>query len=207
MSIGQDIASVLQELGTVTRIHKFDGTIIEDEYVDTEAFTESSAEWKRQHFVTVSFPYTTQVETSDIIEFNNEFYIVTSKDPALFENAPVEYLCACLRCNCFGTFERFNESPGYDAEYEPLSPFSLLIDNVRAAFIETSASTKYLLTGGVSGDDFVSAELYISPYTDLEIGDRWFPDRTNRTEYYEVKLIQKYRLAGTYVCLLKEDRR
>ena len=207
MGIGVDIKSVLQELGTDVIIHKLTGGTVTGEKVDTEVFTETSSEWRRQHFVSVTFQYDTQVSTSDVIEINGEFYVVTSKDPSLFENEPVDYLCACFRCNCYGMFYRFTENPGFDTNYEPLPQFVLQRDLVRAMFVEDLRNSEYKTIAGVSAEEIIAGHLYISPYTDTLVGDRWYPDRTDLTEYYMVKLIQRYRLSGTHVISLVEDKR
>lgn len=203
VGIGDDIKDVLQELTTPFRIIPLTGAEIVGEYLDYEMYFEQSTEFIRQYAYSGTFQYDTQVGAGDLITFDNKYFLMMNIKKTLFENDVVDYSNFFIECNVLGRVSRGAEvRDGITKEITVT--WNTIQDNVHGTMVVNAPDDQNL--GGVSViyDKFT---LFTQGYTDLQAGDRWYPDVTDLTEYYQILSVDKYRFTGMLTMKLIEDSR
>lgn len=201
--IGEDIKDVLQELTTPFNITKIDGTVITGEYLDYDMYFEQSTEFIRQYAYSGTFQYDTQVEGGDLISFDNKNFLMMNVKKTLFEDEVVEYSNFFIECNSYGRFSRFGEIRD-PTTLELSVVWTPIQDQVYANMMVKTGGEKVLGETTVLYDKFT---LFTQGFSSIKSGDRWYPDYTNLTEYYQVRTVDKYRFTGLLTISLIEDSR
>jgi sorbitol-specific phosphotransferase system component IIA len=194
---GEDIKEVYQEIGTPFLLYKFGSTDPLEEKGMTERYTEQSTEFIRQYVIVLNVWYDSNVEPGDLIDLQEKNYIITSKDPTNVEGMPAFYRAMAYRCNEVVNVLSKNDGLGYDAEYNPVAPYTkkeevpcLLVDNKRETEAGEEDEVYY-----ASGSSFTC---YIQAY-DVKAGDRI---RIKNKDYL-VENIHTHRLKDVLILYLK----
>jgi hypothetical protein len=203
MSIGPDIKEVLQELGSPLTIYKVDGTTITGEYLDYESYYDSSTEFRRQFCYSGDFQYDSAVAEGDIISFDSKFFLMLTIRKEMFENSTVDYQNFFVECNSIGRLSKQVKTRD-PASYSEDIVWTASHDSIHALHFENSPSFEE-----ETGMDFVNNQLtvYIQNYTDVIIGDRWYPDVTDLTVYYRIAAVLQNTYRNIHVCKLEDDSR
>jgi len=207
MSIGPDIKEVFEELGMPLILHKIDGTTVTGEYMDyDDTFHDSTTELQRQFALTVSFSYDSQAAAGDIIQLlgREMYYILISLKDDFFENAPVTLEGYLLRCNQLGRFARLTSTR---IDYDLTETWNTTVNNVHALYYERGANTDAVDFQTLMEVPVGTKVLYIPAYSNVRVGDRWYPDLDDNTEYYRIATLHKRRFTGCLICYLVEDTR
>lgn len=206
MSIGPDITAVFQEVGMpITITHPVAGTVVTGEYFDyDDNFYDTSTEFLRQFGVAGSFQHNSVAVPGDIINFLGTDNLIISSKPTVFEGEVVTIDAFLLICNTLGKFTRLSKSTR-NTKGELVDGATDIYDNVSGCQYEQIGQT-------VSASDemkiFSHTEvLYVSGYPDVKLGDRWFPDRTDSSEYRKVVKVHKRKFDGCLQIYLDTDSR
>lgn len=203
MTIAEDVAEVMDELGTVLTIHNSDGTITE-EHVDFESFPDHSTLFTRMFIYSGTMASTSAIVMGDIVSFGTLFFIVTNKIGSNFENDLIENTVIFYRCNVIGSFKRYNDNPGYDADYERKPDWDVIKSDVRACLVEKKLTTEledHLDVSAVSNETNV---LYVSAVNEIKVGDRW---ELTAEERFRIDSISRYEIDNVFVCQISRDNR
>jgi len=204
VAISDDIKDVLEEVGTALTIHRPGELPVTGWYVDPESYPDQSTLFIRMFLKSGSVAATCPIANGDIAEFNGTKYLVTNHVPTMFENDVVENILIFYRCNVLVTVETYNDSPGYDANYDKLPEWTSLGTDVPVCMVEKQliplpeTVEDIYLTGSVTN------LLYISAYYALKRGDRITSAAGN---VYMIESIAEYELEGILVCGVTEDHR
>lgn len=203
MGIGEDIKTVLQELGTPITITKPNGTVVTGEFIDYDMYFEQSTEFIRQNCYSGDFSFDTQADFGDILNVDGIYMMVMNAKDTKFEQASVITNCFMIETNCLGKFQRKSITR---QNMEPVVLWTNTVVNVRALQIDGGRTSMAELTEEVD----ILAErqtLYLPQYANIRIGDRWFPDQTNPNEYYRVATMISRVFKNCYKIALTQDTR
>ena len=203
VGIGEDIKDVLQELTTPFEMIKLDGSSIVGEYLDYEMYFEQSTEFIRQFAYSGTFQYDTQVEPGDLLKFDNKTFLMMNVKRTLFENEIVDYSNFFIECNTLGRFSRAQEARN-PTTLQLAVTWVTVQDNVPATMAVRAPQSEQLGSTEPIYDKFT---LFTQGFNTLQPGDRWYPDLTDLTEYYQVRSLDKYRFTGMLTSILIEDSR
>jgi len=211
MSIGPDIKEVFEELGTAIIIHKPDGTIVSNEFMDyDDTFHDASTELQRQFALTGSLAYDSKIIIGDIIKFVNheELYITIGVKPSYFEDLYVTKEVYLLRCNTVGMFCRKTEIRNENLEV--VTDWVELFEHINAVQFERGTNTEAEEFTDVMEISIGTQLLYVSSF-DIQIGDRWYPNELDREKYFRIDTIHTRRFSNgqdaCYLCFLADDTR
>ncbi len=204
MGLGDDIKSVLQELGTPITVYKLGQSPITGEYVDPESYPEHSTEFIRQNCFTGDFQYDSVVEEGDLLSFDNKWFLMLNVKRTLFEGNNVINSTFFVECNVNGAFAKENELRDPTTKKLKSVWFVTEKNSVRALMVNKSLQIE-----DFSGSENVVTKLtlFCQNYTNIFVGDRWYPDVNNTKEYYRISKIDKHRYENIFVCDLIEDSR
>jgi hypothetical protein len=201
--IGDDIKTVLAELGSPITIYKPNGTIVTGEFIDYDTYYDQSTEFIRQNCYAGDFSYDTQTDFGDIILVSGVYLLVLNRKPTYFEQEPVIDNCFMVETNCYGHFAR-QVSTRVNMEKHVTWPTTvsnirgLQIENFRDPLTELAPSMKV----ASAGDD-----LYIPKIANIKVGDRWYPDSTVTTDYFKVANIITRSFKNCFKIKLDADTR
>ncbi len=206
--IGDDIKEVLEELGSSVIIRRSNGSVF-SEKVDHESYPTHSSEFIRQFFHTMVFTHDTSAVNGDIIDSHGEFFIVTNLDTAYFEDLPVDNTGAVYKCNVFGVIKRGVETT------DPIDYIKRMVYSVATGNPSSLHALQYENKFGMESLFAEDTQLLLREKHvlilpigyDVKIGDRWFPDYTDESEYYRITAIETRRLSNCPICALAEDTR
>jgi len=201
--IGEDIKEVLQELTTPFVISKLTGSPISGEFLDYEMYFDQSTEFIRQFCYSGTFQYDTQIEQGDLITFDSKNFLMMNVKKTLFENEVVDYSNFFILCNSLGKFSRGVEARSATTKEIGIT-WTNVQDNVNGCMLSRAVSEENIGAMQTIDDKFA---LYTQGYTTIRPGDRYYPDRTVATEYYQVISVDKYRFTGLLSISLSEDSR
>jgi len=205
VSIGPDVADVLDELGAAFTIHYVDGSTATGEKLDYDTFPEHSSEFIRMFFFAVTLIYNTIVVKGNIISLHGMYFLVTNLTPTLFEDAVVDNIAVLYRCNISGgIIQRFSDDPGFDADFKRVSNWADVYSNIYALQTEDRFDTSLDDFDDVMKVPAGTQILYLTGEYVLKVGDRW---RVSATEYYKVETISVRRLDNINIVKLSVDTR
>ena len=204
MSIGEDIKSVIQELGTPITILQRDGSTVTGEYIDYDNYYEQSTEFIRQFCYSGDFQYDSVAIPGDIIQFSTQNLMLMNKKHTRFENDVVDSSCFLIECNNFGKFLRSVNTRNVTTKKLTAAWSTIVKDSLYGLLISRKAENEEI--GGLS-NIIEKYTLFVPAGTTILPGDRWFPSRTVLTEYYEVLTVDTYRFDGILTIGLIEDSR
>ena len=201
--IGDDIKSVLQELGTPVTIHKPDGSIITGEYVDYDMYFEQSTEFIRQNCYNADYQYDTQADFGDVLDMAGIMVMIMNTKPTRFEDEVVINNGFMIEMNCVGKFARRSQTR---VNMEPVVSW---VDTVATAYglqLDGGRTSQHELT-----EEMVTLAqrqtLYCPQYSNIRIGDRWYPDKNNSDEYYRIATMTRRAFKNSYRISLTQDNR
>lgn len=203
MSIGDDIKEVFAEVGCVCILVKPDGTEVSS-FFDIEANPFHSTVFIRQNCYEAIFAYDLNVESGDIVRFDNGSTLVMNMKPEYFENGHVVKNAYLIHCNTTtGVLSRKNTAR---VEYRAKNDWGTPIhENVTGLqFASTTDTSKELV------DDYFHVEkenhhLYIPAHLDVKVGDRW--QRSPDGNPLEIQTITDRKYEGIHFCRLMLDER
>ena len=142
MTLGEDVKSVLEEVGVAYNIER-DAALITGEYLDCEENTQMTKPFTFQFFLQASFSYDSQVLAGDILHFltDERRYLVMSILPELFENAIIQKSGVLYRTNCVGTLARQSGEVG-EYSYEQKTSWPPINSNFPALLVDKLYATK-----------------------------------------------------------------
>lgn len=206
--IGSDIEDVLGELGTEFTIYRLSGESLSEiasEYMDFENYYKHSTDFVRQNVYTCDLAYNTQVLDGDILDMDGIWVMVMNCKATKFEQEIVIKNAYLVETNCLGKFARKTTTRDSETMEEDVTWTDVYTD-VRGTQIEHIRNPMYELTNEMQ-ESSVREILYIPKYDDVQIGDRWYPDQDDTTEYYKIvnKITRTY--AGLFKLNLAADTR
>lgn len=207
MSIGPDIKEVFEELGMPVTLYKVDGSTVTGEFIDyDDTFHKATTELQRQFALTVSFAYDSQAVAGDIVQLVgfDTYYIVISLKPSYFEATVVILEGYLLKCNVLGRFARQTETRnGYDLSVT----WPTVQDLVYGVQFERGSNSDAESVLDIMEIPVGTKVLYVPNYSTIRVGDRWYPDNEDDSEYYRVNTIHTRRFSGCKLVYLTEDTR
>lgn len=203
MSIGVDIASVINELGTTATILRTPTNLTEKILYEINEI--STSPFTREYFLNASFIYNSVIVSGDVIQFSGITCLVSSKTPDNFEDSTVENLAVLYKCNLPSTAKILIPGQTQNATTYEITPtwtvrkslaYGLLYQDTRGTLKNEDSPT---------GKDPVFQLVCLVPDSYGVVQD----DRllVTSTEYYRVQDIEKYQYPGIHVLSLVEDNR
>lgn len=133
--LGNDIKQAYDELGVPFSIWDLDdGTLSDGGKLWFERSTQLTKPFIVELFAIARFNYITSVQEGNIIKFNNEYWLLTSKEPDFFEGVPYMFNSVIYKCNILGGLYRFPTTNTRGSDYEITST---------PAFVKTIRGTLY----------------------------------------------------------------
>ena len=203
--IGEDIKDVLAELGTPITIYKLDGSIITGEYIDAENYYKHSTDFIRQNVWTCDLSYDSQIADGDIIDMDGRWVVVMNVKDTKFEQEKVINNAFLVETNCLGKFTRQVTTRDTDTLEQTTVWEDVQID-VRGVQVEHIRNPSYEMTEEMK-EAAVRELLYVQKFDDIRVGDRWYPDQTDTTEFYKIVNKSSRVYAGLYRLNLEQDTR
>ncbi len=121
MSIGQDIAEVLDELGMTVEVRRPDTDEYEwfQERIELTTSETSSNPFDREFLANASFRHNTQIECGDIVRttVSSIPYVVLTKTPQGFEDQVIEFNSLLYRCNVSGIVLKQIDAGSWASDY------------------------------------------------------------------------------------------
>lgn len=202
--IGEDISEVLAELGTPMTIIRRSGSNITGEYFDFEAYHEHSTDFIRQNCFSGTFAHNSAVVSGDIIFAYSVYYLILNIKATLFEQERVVLDSFFVECNTIGKFARWN--PGTrNSKEEKVGSWDDVATDVHGLELEETGNQDVVAESAILSNS--TDVLYTTEIPELRIGDRWYPDLDDLSEFYNVAKIRKRRYKGCYKITLTEDSR
>ena len=121
----------------------------------------------------------------------------------LFENEPVDHSNFFIETNTLGRISRGGEVRDPITK-EIVTIWATVLDNVYGTMVSLATADNSMGSVTTTLDRFT---LFIQGFTSVRPGDRWYPDVTDLTEYYQIMEIDKYRFTGLLTLKLIEDAR
>jgi len=205
--IGDDIKEVLNELGTTSIISRSNGSTFEEK-VDVESFPTHSSEFIRQFFYVITLPFDTSAINGDAIAFKGLHFILTNIVESYFEDLVVDNAAALYKCNVQGVMKR--STTVVDSNYVKRKSFETVVgnpDSVRALQYENKFGMEPLFAEDMQNLLKEKHILVLPKGLDIKPADRWFPDYTDLTHFYQINSIETNRLSDCPICTLAEDTR
>lgn len=215
--IGDDIAEVLEELGSKIQVYKHASGDETTEYVDTEQRSTRGSPFDSHFTMICSFPYSSAAVPGDLISFyrgtSADFYayfLLVSLIKETFENEFMVNEGILYRCNAIAEIKR-------RAEEETRDPTTLELTREW----QTQYSGEYVLfTGTIAMGEYSDQDygayvldrnlMYISSDIDVRVEDRCMMKDIGSDasgEAFKVELVEKHRLPGMKICRVSEDTR
>lgn len=208
MTIGPDIAEVLQEVGIAITIEDVDGNQTTGEYSYTEPNSQVTKPFIKEFFLEGWLSYITAANVGDYIIFGvtGDRYIVMNKTPQIFENAVIKYDIILYKTNVVVDVLR----PTTDESNRDAQTYQLV-----TTWSTIKADVNVLLTTPLYGHDLSEDEelgqlglevheMYIPKDVGIQPLDRI---RVTSTEYYMVSTVKPRRYSDVDVVELTEDTR
>lgn len=207
MSIGPDLAEVLEEVGTSIKIYKSSGAVVLGEYLDFDLNRQVTKPFIREFFIEASFSYVTQVIGGDVVEFltDGRKFLIMNSTAEFFENQVINNNAVLYKCNEVATIKRPTKGD-WDADYKRGITWPTVAVDVPILLTERFFGTGL---GAVEPKDFMEYDIldnqmYISAYYGVKPLDRvWLSD----TEFFKVDFVEKRKFEGVWSCVLSEDTR
>jgi|GEM_PF-4735281 hypothetical protein len=204
MTIANDIKEVLEEVGTAMTLHHPDGSATTGLFIDPTSYPDQSTLFIRMFARRGSIAADSPVQMGDIVSFSGTYFLVTNLVPETFENAVVENIALFYRCNVVGSVLEYSDNPQYDENYERLSPWKPIAENIRACFVEKALVQDDTMMEGVMSNTQGTMILYIPAIYKAKIGDRWqCSDGCN----FKILQVNAYELDNVLVCMADKDDR
>lgn len=201
--IGEDINSVLSELGSPITIYKINGTVVTGEYIDYDFYFDQSTEFIRQNCYSGDFFYDTQADFGDVILVNSLYLLVLNKKATMFEQESVINNCFMVEMNCFGYFARKSETR---VNMERVVAWIPTVESVYGLQVENTRDPTSVLAPEIS-TPMVAEDLYIPNRGNILVGDRWYPNTSITTDYYKVANIATRTFKNCLKIKLEPDTR
>lgn len=205
-TLGEDIKDVLVDIGTEIKIFPQTGATISGEYIDYDVNIRTSNPFHREFFLETTFPYDSQAESGDIIEFtaSETKYIVTTKTPVIFEDIVIENDNVVYKCNVSGELSRPAqiEDPDWPEHY--INDFSSIKDPCYGLLTESNYDNEWRTSSDYGDYAIREMFLYLPAYIGIQTEDRYMPFSG---EYYRVGIVRQRIFGNTDVAILHEDTR
>ena len=207
MSIADDIAEVLNELGSPVEVHP-PGPLIDDppiEMLDKEALLDQMSLFPRMHQVNGTLAANTTAMAGSTIKHGNLYYLVTCFAYTEFEGLPIEAGVILYLCAVRGAFSRHSDTPTYDAQYKRTEPWTPIVADIRVCLADKSLMTlteehkQHMLEQTYKYVCYVADGVF-----DIKVGDRL---TTTTGATYKVSNINAYLFPGVQVLGMVEDER
>lgn len=213
MSVGVDIEEAIRENGVSFSVLGEDGSYTSGEYTFYELPEQATRPLVREFLLEAWFFYNTTVATGDIVRFevpesSKQHYLVTNRDPDIFENDIIKYDGVLYKCNVSGELWRPSGEFSPDAQtYRVTQQFETIKYNMWGTSLNdvssqqgVQESVKNIAVVVVSEDQ----ELLVpAKYGTREFDRFWI----NSGEYYMVKSVIRRRFPGVDLLRLGVDNR
>lgn len=201
--IGEDINSVLSELGSPITIYKIDGSVITGEFIDYDFYYDQSTEFIRQNCYAGDFFYNTQADFGDVVLVNGLYLLVLNRKATMFEQESVINNCFMVETNCYGYFSR---QSSVRVNMEKTVTWTKTVENVYGLQVESIRDPTNILTPEIN-TPMVSEDLYVPNKGIILVGDRWYPRTSVSTEYFKVANIATRTFKNCLKIKLEPDTR
>lgn len=215
MSIGEDIKSVLADLGVSFKLVR-DSGVIDGGRLDY-AINESNANpFIREHCLSVTFAFDTPAVVGDIVHFDTDgrYFLVAHKTPEVFENAVITHEGTLYMCNATVSFLRpsgevQDQSYRTITHWEPLRTYAPALLTNRNAMSSMDTSRDFMQmdiaevvayvpkSWNVLQHDRMIVSGEIVKYDEDHFGER----------RYSVKHKDSFNFGGMEIVYLEEDTR
>ena len=208
-TLGEKIKASLTKVGAKINVFAAgSGESVATEYIDYDINIRTSNPFHREFFLETSFPYDTESNSGDVVEFEStgQKHIIMTKSPVIFQNAIIENSNVLYRCNVSGELTRPARTLDPDSEYSEhyLNVFTLVRSNCYALMTESNYDNEWHTEKEFG--DYAERELFLYLPGDINIQteDRYSPVSG---EYYAVGIIRRNIYENTDVAVLSEDTR
>jgi len=204
MSIGPDIKSTLEEVGSSYTILRDSGNIT-GEYTWTKANAQVTKPFIREFFLEGWFSYDTEAVVGDIVEMNisGKKFLVMNKTPDLLENQIYRYSVVLYMCNIVADVLRPTDQEP-DDRWRVTTLWSTIASQINC-LITTPLYGHELTREDEIGLLGISVyEMYAATSLGIIALDRI---RISSNQYYKVETVKPWRYEGVDVFELREDTR
>jgi hypothetical protein len=209
VSIGPDLKEVLEEVGLDIIIERYDGTVIEGEYLDYEINRQVTKPFIREFFLEGFVSYDTELQAGDyiVLAADGRRFLVMNLTPELFENEVIKYDCVLYKCNEQITIQRKGGPGGFNANYQRNESWQdvatdvwiLLTERFYGASLTSAGALNELMEFEMSSD-----QIYLPAGFDIQTNDRII---VSPEERYHVEFVEFRKFDGVVTCTVKEDQR
>lgn len=182
MSIGQDIAEVLDELGMTVEVRR----PYTDEYdwfqerIELSPADSGSSTFEREFSANGSLRYNTQIESGDVLNVavSGLSYLVLTKKPMGFEDSIIEYSSLLYKCNTFGIVLKQIDGGEWDTSYRVQVKWVPVYRGIIPAIIVDSGQVDPGVSRGVvrnifNDTTFVASVVHISGWHNIPPTSRY----------------------------------
>ena len=209
--IGEDILSVLEELGSKVSIYKYSTQRTYEEFVDTNYEVNHVYPWTSHYMMKCDFGYNTQAESGDLLTFIDDMqhptrYIIVALAKERFEQQVIAKEGVVYMCNSIVQIQRRQEATD-PSTYDTVVTWPIVYSG-EYAFITGLLDSNKEFTRNFGEFSIDSNQMYLSASIDIREDDRCIINSDNIScEIYQVASVEKDYLPGVFICKIKEDNR
>lgn len=205
-TLDQDIAEVIDEVGTQVRIMDFNGTVRAQESIRYDVNLRTSNPFHREFFLESIFSAGTAGRAGDIVEFvtTGQRNIIMSFTPRMFENEVVLYNSMIYKCNVSGELLRMGTQEG-ENQYHSVPDWQPVANPCHGAMAEARYDNELITDEEIGHIENVQMVLYVPASVQIMPDDRYIPVSGERP--LRVGIVKRFAYEGTDVATLHEDTR
>ena len=201
MSIGNDIAEVLEEVGSSIVILSSGAA----EFVDIEINFQVTKPLIMSYFKKCTLAYDSTAVCGDIINFDTtgDYYLITTLNSEEFENAIITKQGLLYMCNVSGELLRSSGEAWNTQTYHKEPAWETIKSDCYALLVNPEFRNK-LIEEEAAMVSMEEDELYLPHSAGVRVNDRY---EAVSGEFYKVEVVNSYRYFNVDVCRISEDTR
>lgn len=209
MGLGSDVLEIYRELGRHYEVIH-DGVVVSQESLLHTTNTQATKPFVLLAHLKVELPYNTMAQGGDILHFIDEgsYYLVTMKQPFIFENEVVHFFSVIYRCNCRVNANHW-DADGRDANERKIGHWVPLASNLYGCIADPYQGEeveKDRDSGEFYGKEIY--DLYLPLFSGLKTGVSCWITPTGREEVcLKVTRIKQFVFDGVVEVRVESDGR
>jgi len=206
--LGEDIRSVIHEVGEPCEVYDHVTKTITSDFVDFKRFWGTRIPFENEFQVLVSFAYNTTSKPGDRIKLLSDgtFYLISNDVSEYFEGEVITKESFMYKCNSTFSSKRKGE-PRRNDNYKLVSGYDYVVENEHCLFSGMLEWGHKLIDNDIYGRfQLKKRKFIVSSDLDVKINDivEVIPWRSTDMETWMVELVEANRLEGIKICDLGE---
>ena len=215
--LGEDLKSVLQEIGETCEVYNHTSQLIHTDYIDFKRFWGTRIPFENEFQVLASFSYDSPTIPGDRLKIlsDNTVYVVSNTTSEYFENEIITKESFMYKCNGIFQLKRKSDEMVRDDNFELIPQWDVIVEKEYALFTGTLEHQHNMVDEIYARFQDKKRKLIISSHLDVQIGDKvlifpWLTDlaladfTAGAYETWQVELVEGHRLQGIKMCNVGE---